>query len=117
MVAPFQTPMASRPSTREIALLDLGVLSDHWNRLTVAQKADLIAKKFPGADRIALITKLDAAHPSPPLVHYRERTVYVPAGALAPSTGPSTPGGMSIMGWGLLLLVAGGLYYATVNQR
>lgn len=115
MVAPFQTPMVSprNTGTREIALLDLGVLADYWNRLTVAQKADLIARKYPGVDRIALITKLDAAHPPPPLVHYRERTVYVPAGAVD----PATPGGMTIVGWGLLLLVAGGLYYATVNAK
>lgn len=108
MVMPFRTPVAAN----KIALLDLGILADHWNRLTVAEKADLIAKKFPGVDRIALITKLDAAHPPPPLVHYRERTVYVPAGQV-----PATPGDMSIFGWGVLLLVAGGLYYATVNAK
>lgn len=136
MVGRFQIPRAAGAvdtSWRNTRLLDLDLLKAQWHGMSVAEKAAAIAAKLPigPQEQIELITRLDGANPPPRVIEYRERTVCVPvvdvqtsapaaypsaAGCVRAAGQPATPGGMTIIGWGVLALVAGGIFYATVNM-
>jgi len=132
--APAPVPaVPAAPDLASIDLLDLDIIPEQWQRMSVADKAARIAEKLSvdATKQIALISRLDQLHPPPRVVEYKERILAVPAtreySYAHPCLQPVYPAGqavpqpmitpVSVAVWGVMFLIAGGLLYATVNIK
>jgi len=131
VVAPVPAVPAA-PDLASIDLLDLDIIPEQWQRMSVADKAAWIAQKLSvdAAQQIILISRLDQIHPTPRVVEYKERVLAVPSThghpCAHPYMQPIQPAGQAVpavpavtavsaVGWAMMLLIAGGILYATVN--